>query len=148
MEASAFVTLYDRAVSRRGVLSSGAELARAQAPVLALMVGWAAFPVVALVVWVTSHGGVLTGANGYDTFDQLQYLAWIRDAGSHVLARPADVSSGGAVLRGDDHVTGSVVEVDVLLRDHRVGARGDRGAGRDADRLAVAQRVSGGDAGT
>lgn len=86
MEASAFVTLYDRAVSRRGVLSSGAELARAQAPVLALMVGWAAFPVVALVVWVTSHGGVLTGANGYDTFDQLQYLAWIRDAGSHVLA--------------------------------------------------------------
>jgi hypothetical protein len=68
------------------VLSSGAELVRAQAPVLALMVAWTAFPIVALVVWVTSHGGVLTGANGYDTFDQMQYLAWIHDAGSHVLA--------------------------------------------------------------
>ena len=68
------------------MLSGGAELVRAQAPVLALMVAWTALPVVALVVWVTSHGGVLTGANGYDTFDQEQYLAWIRDAGSHVLA--------------------------------------------------------------
>ena len=68
------------------MLCSGADLARAQAPVLALMAAWTAFPVVALVIWVTSHGGVLTGANGYDTFDQMQYLAWIRDAGSHVLA--------------------------------------------------------------
>jgi hypothetical protein len=74
------------AVSRRGVLSSGAGLLRTHGPILALMVAWTAFPVIALVVWVGAHGGVLTGANGYDTFDQMQYLAWIRDAGSHVLA--------------------------------------------------------------
>jgi hypothetical protein len=68
------------------VLRREAELLRTHAPSLALMVAWTAFPVIALVVWVTAHGGVLTGANGYDTFDQMQYLAWIRDAGSHVLA--------------------------------------------------------------
>jgi hypothetical protein len=73
-------------VSGRGVLASAVDLARAHAPVLAVMAAWTAFPVVALVIYVSSHGGVLTGANGYDPFDQMQYLAWIRDAGTHVLA--------------------------------------------------------------
>ncbi len=32
------------------------------------------------------HGGVLTGANGYDAYDQLAYVAWIRDYHDHLLA--------------------------------------------------------------
>ena len=39
-----------------------------------------------MLVHVASHGGVLIGTNGRDFFDQFQYLAWIRDAGSHGLA--------------------------------------------------------------
>jgi hypothetical protein len=41
---------------------------------------------VALIIYVGRHGGVLTGANGVDAFDQMAYLAWIRDEGGHLLS--------------------------------------------------------------
>ena len=53
---------------------------------------WAAFPLVLLLVHAsqthTTFTGVdgLIGADGVLGADQLQYLAWARDAGSHVLA--------------------------------------------------------------
>lgn len=43
-------------------------------------------PLLAIAIYVAGHGGVLTGVNGGDYFDQFQYLAWIRDEGSHLLA--------------------------------------------------------------
>jgi hypothetical protein len=54
--------------------------------VLAVLVVWTFAPLVLLLQWVIQHGGTLTGANGIDSYDQLQYLAWIRDGGSHWLA--------------------------------------------------------------
>jgi hypothetical protein len=68
------------------VLTGVGELIGSQWPIFAVTVVWAFFPVVMLLIYVAGHGGVLTGANGSDTFDQMQYLAWIRDEGSHLLA--------------------------------------------------------------
>ena len=56
------------------------------AVIFALLAIWAFAPLVSLVVYVGQHGGVLTGANGIDAFDQMAYLAWIRDEGGHLLA--------------------------------------------------------------
>lgn len=43
--------------------------------------------VLALDLWqVVAHGRVWTGTDGFFVIDQLQYLAWIRDASHHVLA--------------------------------------------------------------
>ena len=53
---------------------------------LALVVAWAFAPVVVLVVESLRHGYTLTGADGPIPGDQLQYLAWVRDAGEHGLA--------------------------------------------------------------
>jgi hypothetical protein len=58
----------------------------ADAAILAGLTVWAFAPLVVLVLYVAAHGGVLIGTNGADFFDQFQYLAWIRDEGSHVLA--------------------------------------------------------------
>lgn len=59
---------------------------RSYAPVFALLALWAAAPIADVVLHVARHGGVLTGAFGQDTYDQVAYLAWSRDAGNHVLA--------------------------------------------------------------
>jgi len=56
---------------------------------LALLLGFAALSVfvLALDVWqVVAHGLVWTGTDGFFVIDQMQYLAWIRDASHHVLA--------------------------------------------------------------
>jgi hypothetical protein len=56
---------------------------------LALLVAlalWAVAPVVVVVVRLLAYGDVPTGADGPLAGDQLQYLAWVRDAGSHGLA--------------------------------------------------------------
>jgi hypothetical protein len=43
--------------------------------------------VLALDVWqVVAHGLVWTGTDGFFVIDQMQYVAWIRDASHHVLA--------------------------------------------------------------
>ena len=47
---------------------------------------WAFAPLTVTLLFVAQHGGVFTGVNGGDLFDQFQYLAWTRDAGSHLLA--------------------------------------------------------------
>ena len=68
------------------LLRSGAELIRSHAAIFAVLVIWALAPLAAAVIHVAAHGGVLTGTNGSDYFDQFQYLAWIRDSGDHLLA--------------------------------------------------------------
>jgi hypothetical protein len=62
------------------------KLITAQSAVFVLIALWAAEPLAQLLVHVARHGGVLTGAYGQDPYDQLAYLAWIRDAGNHILA--------------------------------------------------------------
>ena len=71
--------------------------------------------VLALDVWrVVFDGGVWTGTDGVYIVDQLQYLAWIKDASSHILVsnlfvlrstptdyfQPAVVISGGLTALG------------------------------------------------
>jgi hypothetical protein len=56
---------------------------------LALFAAFAAVSVwvLALDLWqVVAHGRVWTGTDGLFVIDQMQYLAWIRDASHHVLA--------------------------------------------------------------
>src|SRR5215207_4678055 len=67
----------ERAVGR------GLSPARTLLVALAL---WAVAPLVVLVVRLLAYGDVPTGADGPLAADQLQYLAWVRDAGSHGLA--------------------------------------------------------------
>lgn len=57
-----------------------------EAAILFVLGVWAFAPLVLALIFVWRHGGVLTGVNGGDFFDQFQYLAWIRDSGSHLLA--------------------------------------------------------------
>ena len=54
--------------------------------IFAVLTVWTFAPLVVLLIYAASHGGELTGASGTDAFDQLAYLAWIRDEGSHLLA--------------------------------------------------------------
>jgi hypothetical protein len=74
------------APSPRRLARRGAELIRGQWALFALLAIWTFAPVVEAIVHVLRHGGVLTGAYGSDSFDQLAYVAWIRDSGSHLLA--------------------------------------------------------------
>lgn len=67
-------------------LSTSGELIRGFRLVFWVLGIWAFAPLVALVIYAAAHGGTLTGANGVDPFDQMQYLAWIRDSGEHFLA--------------------------------------------------------------
>jgi hypothetical protein len=70
----------------RRLPAASAELIRSQPLIFALLAIWAFAPLVSLLIYVAIHGGVLTGANGSDAFDQAAYLAWIRDSGNHGLA--------------------------------------------------------------
>jgi hypothetical protein len=78
----------------RGLLTRSAGLIRGDAATFAVLTIWAFAPLVAITVYVVINGGVLTGANGADFFDQFQYLAWIRDEGSHLLASDLWVIGG------------------------------------------------------
>ncbi len=69
-----------------GLARSGAELIRSQAALFAVLAIWALAPLATVAIHVAGHGGVLTGTEGSDFFDQFQYLAWIRDEGAHLLA--------------------------------------------------------------
>jgi len=54
--------------------------------VLAVFAGVSAW-VLALDLWqVVVHGRVWTGTDGLYLVDQMQYVAWVRDASDHVLA--------------------------------------------------------------
>ena len=54
--------------------------------VLAVLGAWTLAPLLVLLWQAHLLHGTLTGADGVDTFDQLQYLAWIRDASHHFLS--------------------------------------------------------------
>ncbi len=69
-----------------GWLAASGRLIRSHAAIFAVLAIWAFAPLVVAVIHVTGHGGVMTGTYGTDFFDQFQYLAWIRDEGSHLLA--------------------------------------------------------------
>ena len=64
---------------------------RPDGAVLALLAVWSVVPLAILFghvgggLGIGSNGRVFTGADGPDIADQLQYMAWIRDAGEHVL---------------------------------------------------------------
>ena len=72
--------------------NSGPRVSAAGLALLFALVAWAAFPLVLLLVHAgqlhATYTGAdgLIGADGVLGADQLQYLAWARDAGSHVLA--------------------------------------------------------------
>jgi hypothetical protein len=71
---------------------SGPRASRAEIGLLAALAVWAAFPIVLLLVHASQTHSTITGAdgligaNGVLGADQLQYLAWARDAGTHGLA--------------------------------------------------------------
>jgi hypothetical protein len=67
-------------------LSRAWDLIRAQAAPLTALTLWMVAPLAVLIDYAVRHSDTLTGAFGYDPFDQLAYLAWNRDEGSHVLA--------------------------------------------------------------
>jgi hypothetical protein len=53
---------------------------------LGLLVLWALVPLAVIIAHAAGHHERLTGADGLIGSDQLQYLSWARDAGSHGLA--------------------------------------------------------------
>jgi hypothetical protein len=67
---------------------------RSDAAILAALTIWAFAPLLVAILYVGRHGGVLTGANGTDFIDQFQYLSWIHDEGSHLLASNLWVTGG------------------------------------------------------
>lgn len=80
--------------------------------------------VVALDVWrVVFHGGVWTGTDGVYIVDQMQYLAWIKDASKHVLASnlfvlrdtPADYFNPAVVVSGGLTALGMAPWLSLLL---------------------------------
>ena len=66
--------------------SSGRRVDRGPLALLVALTLWAVGPLVAMIVHSVSAGVALTGADGPVSADVLQYLAWVRDAGSHGLA--------------------------------------------------------------
>jgi hypothetical protein len=80
--------------------------------------------VLALDVWqVVAHGRVWTGTDGFYLVDQMQYLAWIREASHHVLASnlfvlrdtPADYFQPAVVISGGLSALGVAPWLSLLL---------------------------------
>ncbi len=80
--------------------------------------------VLALDAWqVVAHGRVWTGTDGVYIVDQLQYLAWIRDASKHLFASnlfvlrptPADYFQPAVALSGGLSALGVVPWLSLLL---------------------------------
>jgi hypothetical protein len=65
-----------------------------------LLVVWCFAPLVALLIDVRVHGGVLSGSDGASAgADQFQYLAWIRESGAHgAIADAFELSPSRAVF--------------------------------------------------
>src|SRR5947209_17817972 len=53
---------------------------------LGVLLAWGVAPMAVMIVHALSTHLRLTGADGTIAADQLQYLAWVRDASSHGLA--------------------------------------------------------------
>ncbi|MDQ3934346.1 MAG: hypothetical protein M3340_06905, partial [Actinomycetota bacterium] len=56
-----------------------------EALLLALLAAWSLIPLAAGVVHLIADGDVLAGTDGIGQTDHYQYLAWVREAGEHVL---------------------------------------------------------------
>ncbi|HEY1514874.1 MAG TPA: hypothetical protein VGF91_00565 [Solirubrobacteraceae bacterium] len=93
---------------------------------LSILLAFAAISmwVVALDVWrVVFDGGVWTGTDGVYIVDQMQYLAWIKDASKHVLASnlfvfrdtPADYFNPAVVVSGGLTALGIAPWLSLLL---------------------------------
>ncbi len=93
---------------------------------LGLLAAFAAVSVwvLALDLWqVVAHGRVWTGTDGFFVIDQLQYLAWIRDASHHVLASnlfvlrptPADYFQPAVAISGAISALGVAPWLSLLL---------------------------------
>jgi len=93
---------------------------------LAVLAAFAAVSVwvLALDLWqVVAHGLVWTGTDGFFVIDQLQYLAWIRDASHHLLASnlfvlrptPADYFQPAVVISGLISALGVAPWLSLLL---------------------------------
>jgi hypothetical protein len=72
--------------------ATGPRASRAEIALLAALAAWALFPLLLLLAHAANTHATFTGADGLIGADgvlgadQLQYLAWIRDAGAHGLA--------------------------------------------------------------
>jgi hypothetical protein len=93
---------------------------------LCLLLAFTAFSVwvLALDLWqVVVHGHVWTGTDGLYVVDQMQYVAWIRDASHHLLASnlwvlrdtPADYFQPGIVISGGLTALGIAPWLTLLL---------------------------------
>jgi hypothetical protein len=72
-------------LGRPALFSCGA-LIRSHPWIFTALTITAFLPLATTAIFVGRHGGVLTGTDGGDYFDQFQYLAWIRDEGAHLLS--------------------------------------------------------------
>jgi hypothetical protein len=71
----------------------------AERTILGVLLVWGLAPIVLIALHALSAGLRMTGADGVIGADQLQYLAWARDAGSHGLASNLfELSGGGHVF--------------------------------------------------
>jgi hypothetical protein len=70
----------------RPLLVHSGRLIRSHPVIFCALAVWAFAPLAEIAIYAAQHGGVLTGVNSGDFYDQYQYLAWIRDEGSHLLA--------------------------------------------------------------
>jgi hypothetical protein len=61
------------------------RLGRGEALLLVVLAGWSLLPLAIGIAHLLRHGGVLGGTDGIGVVDHFQYLAWIREAGEHVL---------------------------------------------------------------
>jgi hypothetical protein len=68
----------------RPEISVRARRDRVELACLALLFALASAPLAGLIVRVWMRGGVVTGGDGFLVVDPLQYLNWLRQAGSHL----------------------------------------------------------------
>jgi hypothetical protein len=77
----------------------GGRFTRLECVPLAVLATWVLVPLVFLIMQPVLHGGVFTGATGPDPVDDMQYLAWVRDSGSHIFsANLFNMTGGGHVF--------------------------------------------------
>ncbi len=103
----------------RGPRVSGPELA-----LLVALAAWATFPIVLLLVHASQTHTIFTGADGLIGADgvlgadQLQYLAWARDAGTHLLASDlfTFAPSGHVYLQPLFTITGLLWQIGLSLQ--------------------------------
>jgi hypothetical protein len=60
-------------------------LTRGELALLAVLAAWSVVPMAAALVHLAQDGGTWSGVDGRGVLDHYQYLAWVREAGEHVL---------------------------------------------------------------